>query len=54
MGLIRKRWFWYIHHDLYIEPTVEEQKIAIMNKKISRQKRGMFIASTIALTNLNN
>ena len=49
MGWIKRNWFWYTHHDLWIEPTEEQKEQARIIRKRARKKFGMFMATAMVL-----
>lgn len=50
MGWIKRHWFWYTHHSLYIESTEEQKAVARRKSKMSRQQLGMVMASAMVLS----
>lgn len=49
LGWIRRHWFWYTHHNLYIEPTPEQKARLLLQRKYSRRQFAMVMAVAMAL-----
>ena len=51
MGWIRKNWFWYTHHCIYVEPTEEQKKLYdIEHKKTMTSLAELCVVSSIIRT----
>ena len=50
MGWIKRNWFWYTHHSLYVEPTEEEKERDRVKARKSKMSLAAIMGMTHALT----
>lgn len=54
MGWIKRNWFWYEHHTLYIEPTEEEKRLNENTYRKTNKQIGHLLAATAILSSMND